>query len=706
MTDEIFYAGDTSLPTEIPGIAQEIYVSLREGMRRSKLVEILYRNSSGDESTREVLPEVLFHTRSGWFAAGFCRLRNESRVFRLDRIVRARLTDTVEESHGIAEEYRRKRDVWEEPYVSPEPPHPPRSPEPAAPEPSHEEVMALVELNCALCRHAGEGNIRAMTEDLAAGADVNDAGWTTPLLEAIFADKLESCRFLLEHGADPELAGWSHSRPPLVEAAACGRTEILRYFIEERGMDVNFRDRAGWPLLQRAVCWNQREVVECLLAHGADINIRSREKTNPLSALMSLNDSEEEEILPVAELLIRRGADVNNRDREGMTPLHYAAERNRRQCCKLLIDSGAAPDARDRRGNTPMLSLIIEHQRHWKSWDDNRYFNAQIPEVLKTLELLLACGADPNVGNNAGETPLMIAWGRSFRFLLDHGGDPNARDERGSTVAMHHAGSLDDIKALSGRGADILAKNKYFEDVLLLTKPDLEHVRTLIETYGFSVDDKDGRNSTVLHLVCDEDSDPEAVEYLLGKGANPNVRDASGETPRDHVDKRIYFENGSEEDYDVVDCFDDYFDDRTDELFAACEAMDPAGIRRAVTYGAHPNAHRAEYGGRTPLLTALLNYADPARNISGDRFAEILHILLEGGASPAAADGEGHTLATVLCELGNKPLLKECFDTFGRERLLRDTLKSIKELLKWGDGDPQALAAAAARIEKLSAEAD
>jgi ankyrin repeat protein len=57
-----------------------------------------------------------------------------------------------------------------------------------------------------------------------------------------------------------------------------------------------------------------------------------------------------EEIL---ELLIAEGADVNARDNYKWTPLNYAAHGGHKEIAELLITAGADVNARDKDGKTP-----------------------------------------------------------------------------------------------------------------------------------------------------------------------------------------------------------------------------------------------------------------------------------------------------------------------------------------------------------------
>src|SRR5690606_13429375 len=75
--------------------------TLEEGVRRGRVVRLSYRNADGDISQRDV-EAVGFHGSGGhWYLIGWCRLRDDRRVFRFDRIERATLTRTAFEPRNV-----------------------------------------------------------------------------------------------------------------------------------------------------------------------------------------------------------------------------------------------------------------------------------------------------------------------------------------------------------------------------------------------------------------------------------------------------------------------------------------------------------------------------------------------------------------------------------------------------------------------------
>jgi predicted DNA-binding transcriptional regulator YafY len=73
--------------------AQPVADVLQRALVDSLAVELIYRDAEARETSRVVEPAGLVGTRGGWYLAGWCRLRQAPRAFRLDRIVRGRLTD-------------------------------------------------------------------------------------------------------------------------------------------------------------------------------------------------------------------------------------------------------------------------------------------------------------------------------------------------------------------------------------------------------------------------------------------------------------------------------------------------------------------------------------------------------------------------------------------------------------------------------------
>jgi ankyrin repeat protein len=103
----------------------------------------------------------------------------------------------------------------------------------------------------------------------------------------------------------------------------------------------------GEPLLAVAACYGLREVVESLLAVGADAGAVAAH-----SLVTPLIRAAEGGHLDVARLLVSRGADPNAQDADGRTALAAAAEHGDPAVVKLLLEAGADPKRRSTDGRS------------------------------------------------------------------------------------------------------------------------------------------------------------------------------------------------------------------------------------------------------------------------------------------------------------------------------------------------------------------
>lgn len=147
------------------------------------------------------------------------------------------------------------------------------------------------------------------------------------------------------------------------------------------------------------------------------------------------------------EHLIANGADVNTRDDLHYTPLALAAWSGRSDVLQVLLLAGAAAgiNQRDREeGITPLHAAVIVC-RDWESASPDNVFH------------LIAAGADPNIPDRDGWTPLhscaFYHLTQLIPALLAAGADPTQRDNWEHTPAdiAEERGFADITVLLSGR---------------------------------------------------------------------------------------------------------------------------------------------------------------------------------------------------------------------------------------------------------------
>ena len=177
--------------------------------------------------------------------------------------------------------------------------------------------------------------------------------------------------------------------------------------------------------------------------------------------------------LAICKLLVSRGANVNASSR-GKTALFSAARYRHPDVVQFLLKSKANPNARDDEGLTALMILLNDFKR------TDAYGVKMTPtsekDALTIVKMLLAAGADPNIGATFYGTPLTSAASKPgcieiVRTLLDGGAKVN-ESENGFTP-LHAAvfvGDLDTVKLLISRGANVNERNQMKQTPLTKAK--------------------------------------------------------------------------------------------------------------------------------------------------------------------------------------------------------------------------------------------
>jgi len=181
-----------------------------------------------------------------------------------------------------------------------------------------------------------------------------------------------------------------------------------------------------------------------------------------------------------------------------------------------------------------------------------KYYNGETAIFMATrfcyepiVRMLIERGADVNVKNNSGETPLSVAlvsgkinklYLRIAMLLIENGADSKERDHYLSMAAANNHGEI--VRLLIERGADVNAVN-FGESILCsaLKMGHLDVARILIEK-GAHVNMKTKEGETPLLIASAKGSIGDAkklpyidiVQLLLEKGANINARGNNGVT--------------------------------------------------------------------------------------------------------------------------------------------------------------------------------
>jgi ankyrin repeat protein len=135
----------------------------------------------------------------------------------------------------------------------------------------------------------------------------------------------------------------------LFDAAAIGDPNAVEQRLTEDPARVKSFSADGHSPLGLACFFGHSAAAMLLIERGADVNVASHNnmKVAPLHSAVARQSRN------LVELLLARGADVNAKQQAGYTPLHGAAAAGERELCELLLRHGADRAAQSDDGKTP-----------------------------------------------------------------------------------------------------------------------------------------------------------------------------------------------------------------------------------------------------------------------------------------------------------------------------------------------------------------
>ena len=312
---------------------------------------------------------------------------------------------------------------------------------------------------------ARTGSGGAVNALLSAGAAVDAAHLTkgqTALMWAIAQRHPDVIRRLIAHGANVE-ARTTSGFTPLLFAAREGDLETTRLLLG-KGVDVNESDQDGVTTLLTATARGHVDLALFLLEQGAapDGNLAvlgytplhwavTTFETNPVTypgiqppgewaAMSGIPDREGK--LALIEALLAHGADVNVRTTKallaqappaggafsytpgvGITPFFAAAASADAEVMRLLVGHGADPSVPSPSGQTPLMIA---------TWGDvDISYRLTEPKRLEAVRLAWELGNDLEAAEQGGHRAMHLAARGGFHdiisFLVQHGAGLNPK---------------------------------------------------------------------------------------------------------------------------------------------------------------------------------------------------------------------------------------------------------------------------------------
>ncbi|WP_242108770.1 ankyrin repeat domain-containing protein [Luteimonas aquatica] len=369
-------------------------------------------------------------------------------------------------------------------------------------------------------------DLRLLRALIAQGVDLNAAhAGMTPLLAATrdsWHGRPEAVMTLLANGADPR-ARDADGNTPLHHAARSSDPGVAA-LLRDAAAEMTALNGDGLTPLGVACAAGNWRLARFLLERGA---YPEPEQATP--ALLAASGGDEDDCAGVT-LLLKNKAKTSARGPGGRSALHEAAFAGHAEIAAVLLDAGADVHARDAAGRTPLLEAARGGR-------------------LATFEALVAARADVQALDEEQRDALQLASRAEIvssplvRRLLELGADPARADAEGKRAIDYAAAAgrwtlvaaLDPEyplpSAVAAEAGDALASG--------LPPPDRAPLSLLRDALREQRFEGHERLLALLSpaelggLLVDEEAPLSVprIEWLLARGADPEARDAHGDTP-------------------------------------------------------------------------------------------------------------------------------------------------------------------------------
>jgi ankyrin repeat protein len=402
---------------------------------------------------------------------------------------------------------------------------------------------------------ARAGDAAAVARLLREGADAKAANryGVTPLSLAAENGDASIIGALLDAGADPNGA-LSSGQTMVMIAARTGNPAAIRT-LAAHGAKVNAKESV---LGENAMIWaaveNHAAAIAALVAAGADVNARStvltfprrdygdgksgRFTVLPRGGWTPLMYAARQDAREAIGALVTAAANLNGVDPDGTSALTLAIINAHYEAASMLLDAGADPNLADARGMTPMYAAVDMNTLDETPGRPAPKIASSL-DSLAMIERLLARGANANAALKA---TIFERLHNNADPVLGEGATPLMRAARKADVAatrvllthgvdakMAMKGGVTAAMIASGFGGQV----RFAEYNL---KSGGEHdaqecVRLYLE-HGADINAANDAGQTALHIAAAQ-RDEDFVRFLVKSGGRLDAKDRQGRTPLD-----------------------------------------------------------------------------------------------------------------------------------------------------------------------------
>lgn len=295
----------------------------------------------------------------------------------------------------------------------------------------------------------------------------------TPLHWAVRHHDLSIVQLLISRGADLNAID-ADGYTPLRYAIQFDYLDVLNELIKA-GCDLRVLDKSGTSAMDSAVLAGKKDLVVILHKAGASLGAASKESLGTPLIMAVIGGHPE-----IARYLVDQGAPLDDQASNGRAAIHCAVQEGNLELATLLAERGANLNLRTQLDETPLCIAVQEHN-------------------IDMLNVLLKFKADPNVPCHFEFTPFMSARTKGYEDFATLLAEAGAES---SFSMAHRASFLDDKSSL----------------------------RQIIDQQPELLNQQDPTGATPLFYATVAKKE-DCVEFLLSRGADPNIASKKGQTP-------------------------------------------------------------------------------------------------------------------------------------------------------------------------------